>query len=138
VMIRHFKGASAIGFWSHFMFGLERDQQNDDPAMRSVTTFRCLKDRYTGNAPASVIYYGYDKASAVSLLATLRPSAATASTNRRATLTSNTVVVITRHGDTDLISLHKEGKFAGMMVTDHDMRQMVQLLRAEYDWGKPH
>jgi twinkle protein len=61
VMIRHFKGSRAIGFWSHFMFGLERDQQNDDPAVRSVTTFRCLKDRYTGNATGECIHYGYDE-----------------------------------------------------------------------------
>lgn len=61
VMIRHFKGSRAIGFWSHFMFGLERDQQNDDPEVRSVTTFRCLKDRYTGNATGEVIFYSYDK-----------------------------------------------------------------------------
>jgi twinkle protein len=27
VMIRHFKGSRAIGFWSHYMIGLERDQQ---------------------------------------------------------------------------------------------------------------
>ena len=61
VMIRHFKGSRAIGFWSHFMFGLEREQQSDDPARRSVTTFRCLKDRYTGNATGEVIHYTYDK-----------------------------------------------------------------------------
>ena len=25
VSIRHFKGSRAIGFWSHFMYGLERN-----------------------------------------------------------------------------------------------------------------
>jgi twinkle protein len=30
VMIRHFKGSRAIGFWCHFMFGLERNQQDQD------------------------------------------------------------------------------------------------------------
>lgn len=61
VMIRHFKGSRSIGFWSFFMFGLERDQQHDDPRWRSITTFRCLKDRYTGRATGSVIYLGYDR-----------------------------------------------------------------------------
>lgn len=60
VMIRHFKGSRAIGFWSYFMFGLERDQQHDDPTLRQVTTFRILKDRYTGQATGEVIYLGYD------------------------------------------------------------------------------
>lgn len=60
VMIKHFYGSSAIGFWSHYMFGLERDQQADDVAMRSITTFRILKDRYTGASTGQCIYYGYD------------------------------------------------------------------------------
>lgn len=60
VMIRHFKGSRAIGFWSHFMFGLERNQQDDDPANRQVTTFRCLKDRYTGRATGQTFYLRYD------------------------------------------------------------------------------
>lgn len=61
VMIRHFKGSRAIGFWAHFMFGMERDQQNEDPAVKAVTTFRVLKDRYTGNATGECIYFGYDR-----------------------------------------------------------------------------
>ena len=60
VTIRHFKGSRAIGFWSYFMFGLERDQQHDDPHLRQVTTFRILKDRYTGQATGETIYLGYD------------------------------------------------------------------------------
>lgn len=50
VMIRHFKGSRAIGFWSHFMFGLERDQQADDPRTRSTTIWRFLKDRLSGQS----------------------------------------------------------------------------------------
>lgn len=61
VMIRHFKGSRSIGFWSFFMFGLERDQQHDDPRWRSITTFRVLKDRYTGRATGEVIFLGYDR-----------------------------------------------------------------------------
>lgn len=60
VMIRHFKGSRAIGFWSHFMFGLERDQQAENEKVRSTTTFRILKDRFTGQATGKCIFYGYD------------------------------------------------------------------------------
>lgn len=61
VSIRHFKGSRAIGFWAYFLFGLERDQQADDPVSRQTTTFRVLKDRYTGQATGEVFYLAYDK-----------------------------------------------------------------------------
>ncbi|MGY6517450.1 MAG: DnaB-like helicase C-terminal domain-containing protein [Lysobacteraceae bacterium] len=48
VTIRHFRGSRAIGFWSHFMLGLERDQQHEDHAVRNTTVVRVLKDRFTG------------------------------------------------------------------------------------------
>lgn len=60
VSIRHFKGARAIGFWSFYMFGMERNQQAEDPEVRSTTTFRILKDRYTGQATGHTIPMGYD------------------------------------------------------------------------------
>lgn len=60
VSIRHFKGARAIGFWTHFMFGLERNQQDDNEDLRQVTTLRCLKDRYTGRATGQTFYLRYD------------------------------------------------------------------------------
>ncbi|PTS86459.1 DNA primase [Pseudomonas sp. HMWF032] len=60
VMIRHFKGSRAIGFWSFFMFGLERNQQDPDPVRAQTTTFRILKDRFTGQATGKVIYLSYD------------------------------------------------------------------------------
>lgn len=60
VMIRHFKGARAIGFWSYFMFGLERDQQHEDETIRQQTTFRVLKDRYTGQATGRTFLLNYD------------------------------------------------------------------------------
>lgn len=63
VMIRHFKGSRAIGYWCMFMFGLERDQQHDDPRWRSITTFRILKDRNTGRSTGKVVYLGYDSES---------------------------------------------------------------------------
>ncbi|WP_343818832.1 toprim domain-containing protein [Dyella marensis] len=60
VMIRHFKGSRSIGFWSHFMFGLERDQQAEDEEVRQTTILRILKDRFTGQATGKVIPLGYD------------------------------------------------------------------------------
>lgn len=60
VMIRHFKGSRAIGFWSYFMFGLERNQQADDPDEAQTTIFRILKDRYTGQSTGKTIALGYD------------------------------------------------------------------------------
>lgn len=60
VSIRHFKGARAIGFWAHFMFGLERNQQAEDERVRQTTTLRCLKDRYTGQSTGKCLYLGYD------------------------------------------------------------------------------
>lgn len=60
VMIRHFKGARAIGFWSHFMFGIERDQQAEDEEAQQQTTFRVLKDRYTGRATGMTFPLRYD------------------------------------------------------------------------------
>lgn len=60
VMVKHFKGSRSIGFWSYFMFGLERNQQADSIDERQTTTFRILKDRYTGQATGTVIPLGYD------------------------------------------------------------------------------
>jgi len=62
VMAKHFKGSRAIQFWSHFMFGLERDTQAEDMAIRGTTTLRCLKDRNTGRALGMTWGYGYDDA----------------------------------------------------------------------------
>lgn len=56
VMIRHFRGSNAIGMWSHFMFGLERDQSIPG----SPTIFRVLKDRNTGQSTGNVIGLAYD------------------------------------------------------------------------------
>lgn len=60
VSIRHFKGSRAIGFWCHFMFGLERDQQAEDETERQTTTFRVLKDRYTGQATGLTFPLAYN------------------------------------------------------------------------------
>lgn len=60
VMIRHFKGSRAIGFWAHTMVGLERDQQHDDIELRRVTTIRVLKHRPVGSAVGETIFLSYD------------------------------------------------------------------------------
>ena len=60
VMLRHFKGSRAIGFWTHFAIGLERDQQAEDMAVRTTTTLRVLKDRYTGSATGYTMGLCYD------------------------------------------------------------------------------
>lgn len=60
VTIRHFKGSRAIGYWSHYMFALERDQQADEESVRNTTLLRCLKDRYTGRATGQRMLLGYD------------------------------------------------------------------------------
>ena len=59
VFVRHFKGSRAIGFWSHLMIGLERDQQSEDAVVASTTVLRILKDRY-GTSAGFVMGLRYD------------------------------------------------------------------------------
>lgn len=60
VSLRHFKGARAIGFWSHLAFGLERNQQAEDVEERLITTVRCVKNRPFGHLNGEVFYLRYD------------------------------------------------------------------------------
>ncbi len=60
VQLRHFKGSRAIGFWTFFAFGLERNKQAEDPEERKVLTVRCVKDRLTGRADGCTIKLKYD------------------------------------------------------------------------------
>ena len=46
VLEKQFRGSRAIAYWSHFLFGIERDKQSTD----DITTFRVLEDRYAGDA----------------------------------------------------------------------------------------
>jgi twinkle protein len=57
VQERHFRGSRSIAYWSNFLFGLERDKQNTE----GVTTFRVLKDRYTGDANGVTFGLAYDR-----------------------------------------------------------------------------
>lgn len=61
VMLKHFRGSRAIGQWSNFVFGIERNQQDDDESMRHTSTFRVLKDRYTGRATGLTLGLKYDQ-----------------------------------------------------------------------------
>lgn len=85
VSMRHFKGARAIGFWTHFAFGLERNQQAEDVRERETTTLRVLKDRYTGQSTGSLIYLGYD-VSTGRLYETVSPAEQTPFTNTTTTV----------------------------------------------------
>jgi len=53
-------GAAALKQWAYFVFGLERNQQCEDPEERQITTLRVLKDRYTGQAIGETISVKYD------------------------------------------------------------------------------
>ncbi len=61
VFIRHFRGSRAIGFWCHFIFAIERDQQAENPAERGLSTFRVLKDRYSGQSTGATFTFNYDQ-----------------------------------------------------------------------------
>lgn len=54
---KDFRGSRSIAFWSHFLFGLERDKQDRE----GITTFRVLKDRYTGDANGITFGLRYDR-----------------------------------------------------------------------------
>jgi len=58
VQEKHFRGSRAVAFWSHFLFGLERNKQDPD----CPTIIRGLKDRPTGDAIGPFIALTYDKA----------------------------------------------------------------------------
>ena len=57
VMEKHFRGSRAIAQWSHYMFGIERNKQDAE----SPTTFRVLKDRYTGDAAGLTFGLRYNR-----------------------------------------------------------------------------
>lgn len=60
VTASQFRGSRTISFWSHFLFGMERNQQAENPEDRNTLTFRCLKDRYTGLATGVTFKMKYD------------------------------------------------------------------------------
>lgn len=60
VMEKQFTGSRSIARWAHFLFGLERNKQAEDPDERGTTLFRVLKDRFTGRASGCTFSYRYD------------------------------------------------------------------------------
>jgi twinkle protein len=60
VTVDQFKGSGAIRFWSHFLIGLERNQQAEDEEERNTTTLRVLKDRDTGLSTGLTFKLKYD------------------------------------------------------------------------------
>lgn len=63
VSLKHFKGSRAMGAWPHYAFGLERNTQHPDKAMRNYSIFRCVKDRYTGRANGNTMCLHFNQAS---------------------------------------------------------------------------
>lgn len=60
VMIRHFKGSRAIGFWAHEIYGLERNQQADGEQEKRRTTLRILKHRKVGRCVGMTFPISYE------------------------------------------------------------------------------
>lgn len=60
VTIRHFIGSRAIGFWSHVMLGIERNQQDEDEFERTVNTVRVLKARGAAKGVGKTFRFAYD------------------------------------------------------------------------------
>lgn len=54
------RGSRTVAYWSHFLFGLERDQQAEDEFTRNKVLFRVLKDRYTGFSTGHTFDLYYD------------------------------------------------------------------------------
>lgn len=61
VYLKHLRGSRAIGQWSSFIFALERNQQAEDLEERHTTTFRILKDRYTGRSTGFTFKLKYNQ-----------------------------------------------------------------------------
>jgi twinkle protein len=59
VQLKQLRGSNAIGMWASYVFALERDQQGDEEA-RALTTFRVLKDRYTGDSTGRTMPLRYN------------------------------------------------------------------------------
>jgi twinkle protein len=60
VQLMEFKGSGAMGNWSNFIFGIERDTQNPVFSQRNTSVLRVLKDRYTGLSNGFTVELWYD------------------------------------------------------------------------------
>lgn len=61
ITLANFFGSKRITQLTHFAFGLERDQQNEDLRIRTTNILRVLKDRYTGNSLGRTMFLGFNQ-----------------------------------------------------------------------------
>lgn len=61
VSLDDYYGSGALKQYANFCWGFERNKGSDDPEKRCITTIRCLKDRYTGEADGECVYIKYNK-----------------------------------------------------------------------------
>lgn len=59
VKLRQFRGSRAIGMWTHYAFGIERNQVAESVEDRCRTKLKCLKDRYLGTAAGEFVMLDY-------------------------------------------------------------------------------
>lgn len=60
VTVRQYKGSRSIGYWSHAMYGLERNQQAEEEEERHKTTVRLLKRRKFGKGVGKTTQLKYN------------------------------------------------------------------------------
>jgi len=64
VMLRHFRGSRAVGYWSWIVIGLERNSQAKDDVTRLATCARVLKCRPRGSSTGKTTWMSYTPESA--------------------------------------------------------------------------
>ena len=60
VTMDDFAGGKSITQYANFVFGIERDQQSEDVESRNETTWRCLKDRMSGQGTGQTVRLMFD------------------------------------------------------------------------------
>lgn len=61
VQLRQFRGSNAIGMFTYFVIGMERNQQADTEEERARSTIRIVKDRFTGDSTGHTFQLVYDR-----------------------------------------------------------------------------
>lgn len=61
VRLKQFRGSRAIGMFTTYAFGLERNLFAETEAEQVKATLRCVKDRYTGNSTNKTFNLYYDR-----------------------------------------------------------------------------
>ena len=61
VMLRHFRGSRAVGYWSWIVIGLERNSQAEDDETKFATCWRILKCRPKGSSTGNTTWTHYNK-----------------------------------------------------------------------------